>query len=173
MTATRSCEEAIFAPIDETVVTVTLRFDSFYGFVTSSIDYWNKSSIDWGGFIDLQDGTELVTDEGELAQVSRSMHAVAAARVDRGRCRIATEHQRRPRRHASDRPTTCATTNRSPRDDAPNTTLQRRMRERPNDDARAREERVCARMSAVMRARATRLRRATFFLGARFSSSSA
>ena len=43
-------------------------FDSFYGFLTSAVDDWNKTSLYSDGWLDLQDGVDLVTDAAELAE---------------------------------------------------------------------------------------------------------
>lgn len=43
-------------------------FDSFYGFLSSAVDYWNKTSMMGDGWLDLQDGVDLVTDAAELAE---------------------------------------------------------------------------------------------------------
>ena len=43
-------------------------FDSFYGFLSSAVDYWNKTSVMGDGWLDLQDGVDLVTDAAELAE---------------------------------------------------------------------------------------------------------
>ena len=41
-------------------------FDSFYGYLTGKINYWTKAS-DYDGYLDLYEGNQLVTNEGEIS----------------------------------------------------------------------------------------------------------